>query len=58
MSNSLLRLNNQTKAWLAGKNVMISVPNKGNDASKMPFVRVAARDVWGVPGKGYMIKTQ
>jgi hypothetical protein len=58
MSSPLLRQNNQIKAWAAGKKVMLTVPNNGGDAGKMPFVRVNARDVWGVPGKGFTIKTQ
>jgi hypothetical protein len=35
---------------------MLTVPNKGGDAKKMPFVRVNAREVWGNPTNGYMMK--
>jgi ribosomal protein L21E len=51
------RLNNQIAAWKAGKNVMLTVPNKGSDAKKMPFVRVNAREFWGNPNSSYMMKT-
>lgn len=51
------RLNNQIDAWRAGKNVMLTVPNKGSDAKKMPFVRVNAREFWGNPNSSYMMKT-
>ena len=56
MSDPLQRLSNQVAAWKAGKNVMLTVPNKGGDAKKMPFVRVNAREVWGNPTNGYMMK--
>jgi hypothetical protein len=50
-------MNNQIAAWKAGKNVMLTVPNKGGDAKKMPFVRVNAREFWGNPNSSYMMKT-
>jgi len=55
-NRKLERLNNQIAAWKAGKNVMLTVPNKGDDAKKMPFVRVNAREVWGNPNSSYMMK--
>ncbi len=56
MNNPLLRLSNQIAAWKAGKNVMLTVPNTGADVKKAPFVRVNAREVWGNPTNGYMMK--
>ena len=56
-NRKLERLNNQIAAWKAGKNVMLTVPNKGSDAKKMPFVRVNAREFWGNPNSSYMMKT-
>jgi hypothetical protein len=55
-NHKLERLNNQIAAWKAGKNVMVTVPNKGGDIKKMPFVRVNAREVWGNPNSSYMMK--
>jgi hypothetical protein len=49
MANSLLRIINQQKAWRQGKRVMLTVPNTGGDAKKMPFIRVPATEVWGDP---------
>jgi len=56
-NRKLERLNNQIAAWKAGKNVVLTVPNKGGDAKKMPFVRVNAREFWGNPNSSYMMKT-
>ena len=55
-NRKLERLNNQIAAWKAGKNVMLTVPNTGADVKKAPFVRVNAREVWGNPTNGYMMK--
>ena len=36
-------------AWKAGKNPWVTVPNKGGDQAKMPYVRVKANTYWGNP---------
>ena len=42
------RLNNQIKAWRAGKNVvLVKNPDKKNTKERM--IRVPAIDVWGFP---------
>ena len=55
-SADLLRGNNQMKAWKAGKNVVLTVENKGADKLKSPFIRVNARDYWGNPNAKFTMK--
>ena len=43
------RLNNQTKAWRAGKNVVLTVKNPDKKNTKERMIRVPAIDVWGFP---------
>ena len=43
------RPNNQIKAWRAGKNVMLTVPNPDKKNTKERMIRVPAIDVWGFP---------
>lgn len=44
-----MRRNNQTKAWRAGKNVMLTVPNPDKKNTKERMIRVPAIEVWGFP---------
>ena len=43
------RLNNQIKAWRAGKNVVLTVKNPDKKNTKERMIRVPAIDVWGFP---------
>ena len=43
------RLNNQVKAWRAGKKVMVTIENPNKKETNKPFIRVNALDVWGPP---------
>ena len=43
------RLLNQRRAWLKGKNVVLTIENPNKNESDKPFIRVNARDVWGSP---------
>jgi hypothetical protein len=43
------RLNNQVKAWRAGKNVMLTVQNPDKKNTKERMIRVPAIEVWGFP---------
>ena len=43
------RINNQTKAWRRGKNVMLTVPNPDKKNAKERMIRVPAVDYWGFP---------
>jgi len=47
--NSNSRLNNQIKAWRAGKNVMLTINNPDKKNTKERMIRVPAIDVWGFP---------
>lgn len=42
------------KAWLAGKNPWISVPNGNTSDTRARYVRVRAETEWGDPRKGYI----
>lgn len=56
LSDSLKVSINKLNAWKKGKRVMLTVPNQGPEKDKKPFVRVSANDVWGKPGKRFVIK--
>ena len=43
------RVNNQVKAWRAGKNVMLTIENPDKKNTKERMIRVPAIDVWGFP---------
>ena len=43
------RLNNQVKAWRAGKKVMVTIENPNKKETNKPFIKVPARQAWGVP---------
>jgi len=40
------RMTNQLKAFLAGKNVVLTIENPNKNETNKPFIRVNARDVW------------
>ncbi len=40
---------NKTKAWRAGKNVMLTIQNPDKKNTKERMIRVPAVDVWGFP---------
>ena len=42
------------KAWLAGRNPWITVPNGNTNDTRARYVRVRAETEWGDPRKGYM----
>lgn len=42
------RVLNQQAAWAAGKRVMLTVANTDKERGG-PFIKVEAREVWGVP---------
>lgn len=42
----LRRITNQLKAFLAGKNVVLTIPNPNKNETNKPFIRVNAREVW------------
>ena len=43
------RTANQTAAWRAGKNVMLTIPNPDKKNTKERMIRVPAIDYWGFP---------
>lgn len=43
------RLSYQLKAWLAGKNVVLTIANPDKNNTKERFIKVNARDHWGNP---------
>lgn len=45
----LARLVNQQKAWLAGKNVVLTIANPDTTCTNERFIKVNARDYWGLP---------
>jgi hypothetical protein len=42
------------KAWLAGRNPWVTIPNPNTSDTKARYVRVRAETEWGDPRKGYM----
>ena len=43
-------------AWLKGKNVVLTIPNPNKNETKVPFIRVNAKEQWGSPKK-YVVKS-
>lgn len=41
--------NNKVRAWRAGKNVILTIPNPDKKNTKERMIRVPAIDVWGFP---------
>lgn len=48
------KMTHKQKAWLAGKNPWITVPNGNNSDTRARYVRVRAETEWGDPRKGFM----
>ena len=46
IKDSGLRIRNQLKAFLAGKNVVLTIPNPNKTETNKPFIRVPASTVW------------
>jgi hypothetical protein len=44
-----LRLLNQRRAWLKGKNVVLTIDNPNKNETGKPFIKVSAREIWGNP---------
>tara|TARA_B100000900_G_scaffold386062_1_gene376207 strand:- start:102 stop:335 length:234 start_codon:yes stop_codon:yes gene_type:complete len=40
------RITNQLKAFMAGKNVVLTIPNPNKNETNKPFIKVNAREVW------------
>lgn len=40
------RLMNQLKAHIAGKRVMLTIPNPNTNETNKPFIRVPSTEVW------------
>ena len=45
----MARVNNQIRAWLQSKNVMLTIPNPNKKETNKPMIRVPAVEVWGRP---------
>lgn len=43
------RIANQLKAYLAGKNVVLTIENPNKNETNRRFIKVNARDYWGDP---------
>ncbi len=43
------RLDNQWKAFTAGKNVVLTVPNPSKEETNKPFIKVKANMIWKDP---------
>ena len=48
-NNTMSQLNNQVKAWRRGKKVMLTIQNPNKKETNKPFIKVPARQAWGVP---------
>lgn len=48
-SVGMKRALNQLDAWEKGKKVTLTIPNPDTTAKHMPFIKVDARQVWGLP---------
>ena len=48
---SMERINNQLRAFIKGRRVMITIPNPNTNETNKRFIRVNARDVWSGGGK-------
>jgi hypothetical protein len=52
--SSIVKWTMKQKAWLAGKNPWLSVPNENTADTRARFVRVRADTYWGDPRKGFI----
>ena len=50
-------MSNKMKAWRAGKNVIVTIPNPNKKATNKKFIKVNAKEVWGSPKKFIMKQT-
>ena len=44
--SSLTQLRRKREAFEKGKNVMVTIPNPDKQATREPFIRVNAKEVW------------
>jgi len=49
LHGTMTRAINQQNAWLAGKNVVLTIDNPDKSCTNERVIRVNARDVWGTP---------
>ena len=47
--NASDRLLNQQRAWLAGKNVVVTIENPNKNQTNKPFIKVNGSEVFGDP---------
>jgi len=45
-AGSTAQMQNKLEAWLAGKNVMLTIENPNKNETNKRFIRVNANDVW------------
>ena len=45
-NGSTAQMQNKLEAWLAGKNVMLTIENPNKNETNKRFIRVNANDVW------------
>ena len=50
-------MSNKMKAWRAGKNVIVTIPNPNKKETNKKFIKVNAKEVWGLPKKFIMKQT-
>ena len=50
-------MSNKMKAWRAGKNVIVTIPNPNKKETNKKFINVNAKEVWGSPKKFIMKQT-
>ena len=50
-------MSNKMKAWRAGKNVIVTIPNPNKKETNKKFIKVNAKEVCGSPKKFIMKQT-
>ena len=50
-------MSNKMKAWRAGKNVIVTIPNPNKKETNKKFIMLNAKEVWGSPKKFIMKQT-
>ena len=50
-------MSNKMKAWRAGKNVIVTIPNPNKKETNKKLIKVNAKEVWGSPKKFIMKQT-
>ena len=53
----LTMMSNKMKAWRAGKNVIVTIPNPNKKETNKKFIKVNAKEVWRSPKKFIMKQT-